>query len=224
MGIIKKTLYTTVLTGATVFGYLGATTTIITPLSGTDPVWKSRSYARYNIHRNAATQDVAVKRIPLDKVKPELLEKEGALVLEFCRGLWGGLGYRIQRNYLAKKYQGAATASQLWTTQQLNESTYEEGTQLSDHFEIVEKTPTEIVVRCGDSPRNMGPRDSDGLLVLSAVVDKERKEVVVGLKSVFFGSKTKVEGIQGPMPFWLEMAHRWYSRLLTETAAWRLMR
>ncbi|KAK0611460.1 hypothetical protein B0T14DRAFT_500553 [Immersiella caudata] len=224
MGIIRKSFYTTVLTGAGVFGYLGVNTTLVSPLPGTDPVWKSKSYARYNIHRNAAMHDVAFKRIPLDKVKPELLEKEGSLVLEFCRGMWGGLGYRPQRDYLSRKYEGPATASQLWTTEQLNKSTYEPGTQLSDHFEIVEKTPTEIIVRCGDSPRNTGPRDSDGLLILSAEVDKEHNEVVVGLKSVFFNSSRKIEGIQGPAPFWLEIAHRWYSRLLTESASWRLTR
>jgi len=92
MGIIKKTFYTTILTGAGILGYLGATTTLITPLSRSDLIWKSKSYARYNVHRNASTQDVVVKRIPLDKIKPQLLEKEGDLVLEFCRGVWGGLG------------------------------------------------------------------------------------------------------------------------------------
>ncbi|KAK1753034.1 hypothetical protein QBC47DRAFT_404395 [Echria macrotheca] len=224
MGIIKKTFYTTVLTGASVLGYLGATTTLITPLPGDDPVWKSKGYAKYNIHRNAAMHDVCIKRIPLDKIKPELLNKEGDLVLEFCRGVWGGLGYQLQRRYLARKYQGPATASQLWTTQQLNTSTYDVGTQLTDHFEVIDKTPTEIVVRCGDSPRNMGPRASDGVFIISAEVDKEHNEAVVGVKSVFFDSSRKMEGIQGPVPYWIELPHRWYSRLLTETGSWRLTR
>jgi len=136
----------------------------------------------------------------------------------------GIVGYLPQRSYLARKYQGPATKDQLWTVEQLNTSIYEPGTQLSDHFEVVDKTPTEIVVRCGDSPRNAGPREADGLLVLSAEVDKEHGEVVVGLKSVFFDSSRKVEGIQGPVPYWLEVAHRWYARLLTETAAWKLTR
>jgi hypothetical protein len=105
MGIIRKTFFTTVLTGAGVFGYLGATTTLVSPLPGSDPVWRSKSYARYNIHRNAAMHDVAWKRIPLNKVKPELLEKEGSLVLEFCRGMWGGLGRT--RNSI-KDHDGAA--------------------------------------------------------------------------------------------------------------------
>lgn len=92
MGIIKKTIYTSALTTASVLGYLGATTTLITPLPNDDPVWRSKSYARVNVHRNAAMHDVAVKRIPLDKIKPSLLQKDGDLTVEFCRSVWGGLG------------------------------------------------------------------------------------------------------------------------------------
>ncbi|KAK0749977.1 hypothetical protein B0T18DRAFT_407973 [Schizothecium vesticola] len=224
MGIIKKTFYTGVLTGASVLGYLGATTTLITPLPNDDPVWRSKSYARVNVHRNAAMHDVAVKRIPLDKIKPSLLQKDGDLTLEFCRSVWGGLGYRFQRNYLARKYQGAATAKQLWTAQQLRESTYERGTQLTDHFEVIEKTKAEIVVRCGDSPRNAGPRPSDGLFIIGTHVDKARGEVVLELKSVFFDSSRKTEGIHSSVPSWIEYPHRWYSRLLLETASWNLTR
>ncbi|KAK3937145.1 hypothetical protein QBC46DRAFT_393370 [Diplogelasinospora grovesii] len=224
MGIIRKTFYTTVLTGASVFGYLGSTTTLISPLPQDDPFWRSRSFARYNVHHNACTQDICVKRIPLDKIRPELLQKEGDLVLEFCRGVWGGLGYKPQRAYLARKYQGPATASQLWTSEQLSKSTYERGTQITDHFEVVEKTPTDIVVRCGDTPRNPNPRDSDGLFVISAEVDKQRNEAVLALKSCFFNSGRKVEGIQGPTPGWMEEAHRWYTRLWMATGAWRVTR
>jgi len=75
-----------------ILAYLGTTTTIITPLAEDDPLWRSQSYSLYNPHRNAATQDVCIKRIPLRKVKPELLHGEGDLVVEFCRGVWGGLG------------------------------------------------------------------------------------------------------------------------------------
>ncbi|KAK5661792.1 hypothetical protein OQA88_9894 [Cercophora sp. LCS_1] len=222
MGIIRRTFYTGVLTGAGVLAYLGTTTTLTSPLSSDDPIWRSRPYAKYNVHQNASMHDVVTKRIPLDKIKPELLQKEGGLVLELCRGVWGGIGYRPQLGYLARKYQGPATSSQLWTPKQLNTSTYEPGTQLSDHFEVVDKTPTEITVRCGDSPRNRGPRDSDGLFVIQAEVDAKRGEVILGLKSCFFNSATKIEGIQGPVPYWIELPHRWYSRLLLAAASWRL--
>lgn len=133
-------------------------------------------------------------------------------------------GYRFQRAYLARKYQGPATASQLWTVDQLSKSKYDPGTQLTDHFEVVEKTPTAITVRCGDSPRNQGPRDSDGLFVMKAEVDKERREVVLSLTSCFFNGRSKVDGILGPMPAWMETLHQWYARLWMATAATKLTR
>ncbi|KAK4178558.1 hypothetical protein QBC36DRAFT_288413 [Triangularia setosa] len=250
MGIIRKTFTTAFLVTAGTVGYLGTTTRLESPLPEDDPLWRSKSFAKYNRHNNASTQDLVYKRIPLDKIKPELLQRDGDLALEFCRGVWGGLGeihphpsthqsqttptsifgtnftspagYRFQRAYLARKYQGPATVSQLWTADQLSKSTYEPGTQLTDHFEVVEKTPTEIVVRCGDTPRNTGPRDSDGLFVISASVDKARGEVVLGLKSCFFNGNSRVEGIQGPMPGWMEELHRWYSRLWLVTGSWRV--
>jgi len=33
-----------------------------------------------------------VRKIPLNRIKPQLLEKEGKLVEAFCAGVWGGLG------------------------------------------------------------------------------------------------------------------------------------
>lgn len=93
---------------------------------------------------------------------------------------------------------------------------------LTDHFEVVDKTPTEITVRCGDTPRNSGPRESDGLFIISAEIDEERKEAVLGLKSCFYNSAQKVDGFVGPMPVWIEKLHGWYSRILLETASWSL--
>ncbi|KAK3346840.1 hypothetical protein B0T25DRAFT_289294 [Lasiosphaeria hispida] len=222
MGLIKKAFFTGVAGTAGVVGYLGATTTVICPLPSDDPVFRSESYAKYNIHRNASTQDIIYKRIPLSKIRPELLKNEGDLAVEFCRGVWGGLGTRPQRAYLARKYQSRATSSQLWTAEQLDTSTYEPGTQLIDHFEVIGKTPTEIVLRAGDSPRNGGPRDSDGLFIISSVIDEARNEVVLGLKTCFFTSARKVEGIHGPMPTWMEGLHRWYARYWMATGSWRV--
>ena len=61
MGIIRKTLYTGVLTGASVVGYLGLTTTITCPLPSDDPLWRSKAYAQFNKHRNPSTQDIVTK-------------------------------------------------------------------------------------------------------------------------------------------------------------------
>ncbi|KAK7739715.1 hypothetical protein SLS53_005685 [Cytospora paraplurivora] len=221
MGIIKRTIYTGIATGTAFFGYIGATTSVIWPLPLDDPIWTSSVYHRYNPLNNPTTQDVCVKRIPLSKVRPELLQKEGDLAVEFCRGVWSGWGYQLQRRFLAQKYQ-TQTPDQLWAPRDLKTSTYEPGTKITDHFEVVEKTPTSITVRCGDSPvRNPGPREGDGLFVMYAEVDKERGEVELGLKSCFFNSKTKSDGILGPMPKYIEKAHQWYSRLwMVSASSW----
>lgn len=92
MGIIKRTIYTTALTGTALVGYVAGTTSIIRPIPRDDPIWSSKMFARYNIHNNPTTQDVCIKRIPLSKVKPELLQEEDDLALEFCRGVWAGWG------------------------------------------------------------------------------------------------------------------------------------
>lgn len=47
---------------------------------------------RQNPNRNPATQDLCQRKVPLSKIKPHLLEKEGKLVEAFCAGVWGGLG------------------------------------------------------------------------------------------------------------------------------------
>lgn len=92
MGLIKKTVYTGVLTGAGLLGYLGLTTSLTCPLNRDDPLWRSRVYAKHNKYANPSTQDIVTKTIPLSKIKPELLQREGDLVVEFCRGVWSGWG------------------------------------------------------------------------------------------------------------------------------------
>lgn len=92
MGIIKRTIATGILTGTAFVGYVAGTTSVICPLPLDDPVWSSSTYKRHNVHGNPATQDVCIRRIPLSKVRPELLQNEGDLALEFCRGVWSGWG------------------------------------------------------------------------------------------------------------------------------------
>jgi len=92
MGLVRKTLFTAAAGTAAFVGYVGGTTTARYPLPADDPLWTSRLYKKYNVHANATTQDVVTKRIPLEKVRPELLAREGELVTEFCRGVWSGWG------------------------------------------------------------------------------------------------------------------------------------
>jgi hypothetical protein len=92
MGIIRKTIFTGLLGTSTACAYLAAKNPVISPLSPSDPIWSSRLYKSHNPNRNPATQDVCIKRIPVSKIRPELLQSNGALALEFCRGVWSGYG------------------------------------------------------------------------------------------------------------------------------------
>lgn len=128
-------------------------------------------------------------------------------------------GYRPQRRVLAQKYQ-AVTPNHLWTPNQLSTSNYEPGTRVTDHFEVVEKTPNSVTMRCGDSPeRNPGPRESDGIFVIYAEVDRSRDEVELGLKSCFYNSEAKQDGILGPMPKYMELIHQFYARMWMVSAS-----
>lgn len=130
----------------------------------------------------------------------------------------------VQRKYLDWKWRGPETASQLWTNEQLATSNYDKGTQITDHFEVVEKTPTAITVRCGDSPRNSSLRSSDGLFSIGARIDKDRQEVELTLKSLLYSSEGTIAGFKGPLPAGMEELHQWYARIWSETASWKLLK
>ena len=162
--------------------------------------------------------------MPISKIKPQLLENaaSGQLVEAFCAGVWSGLGYAYQRSYLAKKYQNDTTTShQLWSRKELKDARYEVGTQITDHFEVVERDEENITVRCGDSPLKTEVRDSDGLFQMGARVLRNEGVVEFSLKSVFFKGLGKSDA--APMPAHVEFAHRLYTKLWMETAIYNVM-
>ncbi|PQE26550.1 14-alpha sterol demethylase Cyp51B protein [Rutstroemia sp. NJR-2017a BBW] len=219
MGILRTTLSTALLgaTGAAGGWAFWTRNSKFVPISASDPIFSSRAYKRNNPNNNPATQDLCVRKVPLGKIKPHLLEKEGKLVEAFCAGVWGGSGYAYQRHYLSKKYQNTTTtAHQLWERPALLSSTYDVGTQITDHFEVVSKTPEAITVRCGDSPLKTGVRESDGLFEMGAKIDRNEGVAVFSLKSVFYKGTGKETG--KPMPEHVEFAHRLYTKLWMETA------
>lgn len=92
MGIISKAVYSSFLGTTGLAAYLAAKNPVISPLAAADPVWSSRLFKKHNPAGNPATQDVCIKRIPIGKIRPELLENKGALALEYCRGVWSSPG------------------------------------------------------------------------------------------------------------------------------------
>lgn len=131
-----------------------------------------------------------------------------------------GLGYAYQRRYLEKKYRGPSTATDLWDRKELKTATYDVGTRITDHFEVVSKTPNSIIVRCGDSPRKMEVRESDGLFEMTAEVKEKEGVAEFGLKSVFYNGMAEAakEGAPGPMSPWMQWAHAQYDKLWMETS------
>lgn len=222
MGITTKAIG---LTGWTALGAAGTFVAMtrknrILPVPASDYIFNSTHYARYNPYNSPVTQDICLRQVPLAQIKPELLEGEGPLVEKFCAGVWSGLGYAYQRSYLEKKYRGPETASHLWDRKELAESKYEVGTLITDHFEVVSKTPESIIVRCGDSPRTRDVRESDGLFEMTAEIKKEEGVAEFGLKSVFYNGKSGHEsGSQaGPMPSHVQWLHQQYDKVLMESA------
>ena len=99
MGIIRKTIFASLLGTSTAAAYLAAKNPVISPLPPNDAIWSSSVYKRHNPSRNPATQDVCIRRIPIDKIRPELLQNNGDLTVEFCRGVWSGVGESPLSNF-----------------------------------------------------------------------------------------------------------------------------
>jgi hypothetical protein len=94
MGLVRSLfrvgVYGTLGTTAALF-YMTRDSTFV-PVSPQDPIFSSPAYRRNNPNCNPDMRDMCVRTVPLGKIKPQLLEKEGKLVEAFCAGVWGGLG------------------------------------------------------------------------------------------------------------------------------------
>ena len=89
-------------TGVTVFASLAAFTVWtkhihweeVTPAR--DPLFRSTFYLKSNPSANPTLYDVAVRKLPVFKLKPELLQDAQAggtkLAEQYCAGVWGRLG------------------------------------------------------------------------------------------------------------------------------------
>ena len=66
----------------------------VTPIPPTDYIFGNTLIARFNPYNNTVSQDICRRRVPIDKIKLELLEPEndGRLVERFCAGVWSGWG------------------------------------------------------------------------------------------------------------------------------------
>ena len=62
----------------------------------TDPLFQSAFYKKYNPNPNPTIYDLCIRKIPIFKLKQELVEdaeKGGTKMVEaFCAGVWSGFG------------------------------------------------------------------------------------------------------------------------------------
>lgn len=188
----------------------------LVPLSTCDYIFKSDVFKQLNPNNNPTTHDLVLRKVPFSKIKPELLKDQAKLTERFCAGVWGGKGYRYQRLYMQYKYRGPETAHQLWDVPELQSSTYHVGTQITDHFEVVSKTPESIVVRCGGSPRIREVRPGEGLFEMCTHLSEKEGVVEFGLKSAFFAGLDKADA--PPMSGLMKWLHVQYAKLWMEHA------
>jgi hypothetical protein len=125
-------------------------------------------------------------------------------------------GFAAQRVLLKRGNYNEKTAHHLWTQEELAASTYEQGTEMADHFEVVAKSQESIIVRCGGSPQNKDVRSSDGLFELRAEVDEAEQVARFEMKSIFFNGLDKSE--QHMVPQHIVFLHRLYTKWWMETA------
>jgi hypothetical protein len=94
MGLISKVLKTTIVGGAATAGVFDFWTRKcqFVPFPVSDPILSSSALRKYNPNNNPAVRDLCIRKVPLSKIKPELLEKDGELVEAFTAGIWGGPG------------------------------------------------------------------------------------------------------------------------------------
>ncbi|KIY72523.1 hypothetical protein CYLTODRAFT_434742 [Cylindrobasidium torrendii FP15055 ss-10] len=187
------------------------------PLDPTShPLFQIPHLKTYNPERNPTFYDDCIRTIPLQDIKPGLLE-DGELVKAFCGGVWGGGGYGIQRAIMRKYYHNSETSGQLWTPEECKASSYAMGTQVTDHFEVVERSPTSIVMRCGGSARIRDVRPEEGVFEIAVDVKKEEGVVDFHLRSIFWQGVGKTE-VQPMGEWYVDWLHKQYSKVLMESA------
>lgn len=113
------------------------------------------------------------------------------------------------------------TAHQLWDQQSLLTSNYDVGTEFTDHFVVLDKTSTSILVRCGDSPLNNpdSARAMDGIFEISAKVEVDEEFAEFKLRSIFYQGDPKLNGVtQPPMGPYSQQLHLLYTKVWMESA------
>ncbi|KXG46573.1 uncharacterized protein PGRI_054290 [Penicillium griseofulvum] len=186
-----------------------------------DPLFQSQYFKQHNPGNHPSLNDSCVRKVPLSQIPPELIDDAlnggSKLTERFCAGVWGGYGYAIQRKILARLGRDDSNKeSVLWDKKQLLSSTYEEGTNVTDHFIVSGKTPRSIILWGAQSPsENHGvPRDMENIAEITTDIDLDRGVAEFRLKNIFYNGVERTTKALFPPPIvWL---HFQYCKLLVE--------
>ncbi|KAJ8105081.1 hypothetical protein OPT61_g10395 [Boeremia exigua] len=217
------------LLGYSVFSFYSRNTTFV-PYDTSSPDLATPTFAAHNPLKNKpGCIDHAIKTLPLQKFRERYGLKDGEtvpvqrLTTDFCRGVWSGIGFRVQRRFLEKKYRALpGREDQLWDVKQLEKSEYPVGEKIADHFEVVEHDANKVIVRCGDSPLVQEHRASDGLFTMEVTTDEKADTATFHLKSVFVNTTPEGKDLE-PLPWKFQLAHRWYTKLWMEGATRKML-
>ncbi|KAJ1323313.1 hypothetical protein MN608_11462 [Microdochium nivale] len=199
--------------------WLVTSTSMIAPLPADDPLRKSGYLRKINTLDNPILADTCIKRLPLASVRPELQHDQTLLVTEFAKGVWAGWAFAPQRWLLTQIFRTPQNRHLKFSQHEIRESTFDVGTEFIDQFEVVERTPTSVIVREGGSPRQSAPRELDGLITTSARIDHEAGEVELTLSTTLFNGRERILDGSMPVPYLIELLHYLYARALVQSGS-----
>ncbi|KAE8152542.1 hypothetical protein BDV25DRAFT_127874 [Aspergillus avenaceus] len=191
------------------------------PLSSSDPIFLSIYHKKSNPNGNPTIRDLHVKRVPLSKIDPTLLEHPQKLLERYCGGVWAGGGFTPQRLALAWFDRDEST-SQLWSRSELIQSEYTVGTDIVGNFEVIDRSKESILIRGGDRTSNQGLRPLDGLIEVTVHIEKEQDVAEFGFKSLFFQGVGTTDQLPMPGPaIWL---HEQYAKALLRSGVQHVLK
>ncbi|KAK3062600.1 hypothetical protein LTS18_003728 [Coniosporium uncinatum] len=145
MGLIKRLTQASIasVAGGSAGWALYTRNTRFVPFDTTSAGYPTSIASQINPSNNPpACVDHAIRVVPLSRLKTTDQE---TLTKEFCRGVWSGWGFWYQRRFLERKWRPLeGREGMLWTQQEMEKSAYEQGTMISDHFEVVERSPEKV--------------------------------------------------------------------------------
>ncbi|RMZ39525.1 hypothetical protein CA14_010141 [Aspergillus flavus] len=182
------------------------------PLASADRIFHSKYFAEFNPNGNPAIHDWHVKSVPLDQINPKLLDDRRKLLERFCGGVWAGNGFALQRSLHTLFDRRGASGGQIWSPTELLESDYRVGTDIAGNFEVLDRSDGYILIRGGDRTSYRSLRPLDGLIELTACIDRVKNVAEFGFKSLFFQGSGVTSKL--PMSKPLVWMHEQYAKAL----------